>query len=599
MTSNNSEKSGFDRDFLERVIESINPIAIIGRYTNLKKSGARYKGLCPFHKEKTPSFTVDPDKGLFYCFGCGKGGDIFTFLMEREGLSFVESVEYLAKEAGIPVPKRRKVSTEVSAMQEAIEEAHRFYKKLLQSDDGKKGIEYLIGRGIEKKNIREFGFGWAKNSWDELTRYIQRRNLDPKVFEKVGLIIKHAETGNYYDRFRNGIVIPIHNSGGRLIAFAVRSLDDGESPKYINSPDSALYHKSRVLFGLDKARKSIRQLGYAVLVEGYFDVLSLWNAGVENAIASCGTAFTAEHANIIGRFCDTAVVFYDGDSAGLSATYRAMEPLLRQELMVKIARPPKNMDPDDVARKWDSKDVKKLVESAPDWFDFSVETAKQSGLWDSVEGKIRFADRIAPYVAALGKSLAASLYRKKLGEILGVGDREIAARISKKNRQIFSAVQDESRLSDSTKTGLPPDAYAEIDLLAAIIANPTLCENVVESDEVVLYGGALKCIADEVEKTGECSVAILADVLEKRAMSYLTKRLLDMKNTPSYADVREIISLIKRKRMEIKLESLRINLRKAEKQSNNESTTSIIKEISAIKRKILSLSDEHNYKEHK
>ncbi len=595
--ADNSEKSGFDRDFLERVIESINPLTIIGRYTNLKKSGARYKGLCPFHKEKTPSFTVDPDRGLFYCFGCGKGGDIFTFLMEREGLSFFEAVEFLAKEAGLAVPKRRKVSTEVSAMQEAVEEAYKFYRKLLRSDDGKKGVEYLTGRGISKKNIGEFGFGWAKNSWDELTQYVQRRNLDEKVFEKVGLLIKHADTGKFYDRFRNGIVIPIHNSGGRIIAFAVRSLDDGEGPKYINSPDSALYHKSRVLFGLDKARKAIRQSGYAVLVEGYFDVISLWNAGVENAIASCGTAFTAGHANIIGRFCDTAVVFYDGDSAGLSATYRAMEPLLRQELMVKIARPPDDKDPDDRAREWSGEDMKKLIESAPDWFDFSVETAKKSGLWDSVEGKIQFADRIAPYVAALGKSLAASLYRKKLGEILGVGEREIAARISKKNRQVRSAVQDESQ-SRKDET-LPSDAYAEIDLLAAILANPTLCKNIVESDEVVLYGGALKCIADEVEKTGECSVAVLADVLEKRAMSYLTKRLLDMKNTPSSADARQIISLIKRKRMEIKLESLRINLRKAEEQGNNESTSSIIKEISTIKRKILALSDEHNYKEHR
>ncbi|RKZ28341.1 hypothetical protein DRQ26_01310, partial [bacterium] len=309
----------------------------------------------------------------------------------------------------------------------------------------------------------------------------------------------------------------------------------------------------------------------------------------------CGTAFTSEHASIIGRFCDTAVVFYDGDSAGLSATYRAVEPLLRREIMVKIARPPEGMDPDDVAKKWKNDEVKQLIENAPDWFDFSVETAKKSGLWDSVEGKIRFADRIAPYILALGDSLAASLYKKKLSEIIGVGEKEISARISKKSKNFASVETQESQLRPEEK--LPPDAYAELDLLADVIANPTLCEKVLNSGEVVLYGGALKSLADEIQKSGDCSVSELADILEERAMSYLTKRLLDMKNTPSSRDVEDIIALVRKRRLEVKLESLRINLRKAEEKKDEQLASSIIKEISAVKREVLKLSREYNWKE--
>jgi len=410
---------------------------------------------------------------------------------------------------------------------------------------------------------------------------------------KAGLLLQHPEQKHLYDRFRHGIMIPIRNSAGRILAFGMRSLDENsEGPKYINSPDSALYHKSDILFGLDRARKAIRQDGFGLIVEGYFDVLSLWQAGIENAVASCGTAFTSSHAAMLARFCDSATIFYDGDSAGLTATYRALEPLLGQEMLVKIARPPDGMDPDDVARKWEEDRVRELISGAHDWFDFSIQTAQAGGLWDSVEGKMKFADRIAPYIAALKNNIMATLYRRKLAEILGVSDAQIGALISKvmKRTGTVGSASDKPAQEEA----LPSDACAELDLLVAIIANPNLCERVVEAQTVVLYGGALNRISQEIAHVGECSVMALADVLEKRAMSYITRALLEQKDFPTNADIDEILTCLERKRLEIRNSALRLNLKEAERAGDGEKALAILGEISEINRKMVEISGDQN-----
>ena len=306
-------KGGFPPEFVERVIESVDPVQIYGRYTNLKRSGKNFRGLCPFHREKTPSFYVDPDRGLFYCFGCGKGGNVITFLMEKEGLSFPEAIEFLAREAGIPIPERRTFSPQTQSLHDALETAHNFFYERLFSPEGQRGLDYLAERGISVNFARQFRFGWAPDSWDSLKKFVERRGLPIKPFVDVGLLIENPENKSHYDRFRGGVIIPIYGTSGRVVGFGMRALDPGEGPKYINSPDSPVFHKSEILFGLDRARRAIRKQGYAVLVEGYFDVLSLWQAGIENVVASCGTAFTAQHAHLLARFAKKVVVFYDGE----------------------------------------------------------------------------------------------------------------------------------------------------------------------------------------------------------------------------------------------------------------------------------------------
>ncbi|MCD6594316.1 DNA primase [bacterium] len=595
---NSKPKGGFSKDFIERVIESADVVSIIGRYTSLKKAGKNFKGLCPFHKEKTPSFSVDPDRGLFYCFGCGKGGNVVSFVMEKEGLSFPEAIEFLAKESGIPIPQRRVMSSANEALQNAVETAYEFYRKSLQSVSGKQGIEYLSGRGIDSKFAKKFGFGWAPFKWDSLASYIKRKNLGGKAFLKTGLLIQKQGKNSLYDRFRGGIIIPIRNSAERLVGFALRSLpdksktdEDKDRPKYINSPESSIYHKSDVLFGLDKARKHIRKMGYAILVEGYFDVLSLWSAGFENTVASCGTSFTRGHANLLARFTDTVVVFYDGDDAGLKATYRATEPLLRQELIVKIARPPEKLDPDDVARQWKQEKTAELIENAQDWLDFSSKVARENGLLDSVEGKFRFADRIAPYIIALGKGLLGSLYRKKLAQLLDVSENQISGRITKISRKIGKTRIEEENLDGSREDELPQDARIELDLIARVISNPMLVKFVYDTDIIVLYKGVMEQINSIVEEKGECSPGMLAEYLEPRAVSYITKAILNFSEMPSQADIDELIQTIKRMNIDKDIINLRNLLSFAQEKNDKKKINEILKKMSKLKREKIELSN--------
>jgi len=584
-----STNRGFPPDFIERVIDSTDYLGIIGRYTTLKKAGKNYLGLCPFHQEKTPSFSVDPDKGLFYCFGCGKGGNIVSFVMEKEGLSFPESIEFLAKEAGIPVPSRRRVSSATEAMQQAVEETFAFYQKLLLSSQDTEGLKYLQSRGIDKKLARDFGFGWAIQDWDTLLTHIKKKGLDTEPFLQTGLLIKHEEKNSLYDRFRGGLIIPIRNSAGRLVGFAMRSLDKDDRPKYINSPESQLYHKSELLFGLHVARKAIRQKGFAILVEGYFDVLSLWQAGFQNTVASCGTSFTRTHANLLARFTDAVVVFYDGDDAGLNATYRAIEPLLRYELMIKIARPPDENDPDDVARQWDSNKIEEFLGNAPDWFDFSIEVAKQSGLWDSVEGKLRFADKIAPYISILGDSLTGALYRGKLADILGVGETQIAKRIAKVSKK---RGQTNVEVPIHKTDDLPPEAYTELDLIAMTLSNPMLGEIVLKSNSLVLYKGVVESIVANIEMNGECSIELLSEFLDPRALSYLTKTIIGRKKIPTNADAEDLFRDLDKRRIERQLDDLRRELKKAEIDGNQSKRSSLLVQISELKKEKVELSSQ-------
>jgi len=586
MINQKSDRGVFSQDFLERVVEATNIIAIYSKYTTLKKSGKNYMGLCPFHREKTPSFSVDPDRGLFYCFGCGKGGNIFTFLMEKEGFSFYEAVEYLAKQAGIPVPKRRGALSRNEAQNRAVEIAYEFFRKQLFSPSGGKARDYLSKRGIKSQLIREVGIGFAPDGWDNLLKYITTRRLDTKPFEEVGLLVRNPETGSVYDRFRNGIIFPIRSVSGRVVGFAMRTLDeDPEKPKYINSPDSALYHKGKILFGLDRAKKAIRQKGFAVIVEGYFDVLSLWQAGIENVVAGCGTAFTNDHAQALLRFTDEAVLFFDGDDAGLAATYRALIPLLSSGFIAKIARPPEGLDPDDVARKFPKQKVEEIVGKATDWLEFSVEIARKTEAIETVEGKIRLVDRLAKYINAIGDEMTKALYTKRLAEKFELSESSVAKRIAKsKETKTFAEID------TASKTPVVSDKYAkiELELISMMIANPLVGE-IVDEELFELYRGAVKVLKSQIDRQGSCSAEALTDVLEEKAMSYITKTLLSRKIAPTQKEAEIILNQLRKRRLEKEKEKLYLLMREAQKEGDTSRAAEISNKIAIIQRKILEL----------
>jgi len=332
--------------WVERVRTAVDLVEVIGETVELRKAGASFKGLCPFHQEKTPSFIVNPDRQVYHCFGCGVGGDVFSFVMASDGVTFPEALRHLARRAGIALPETRGLETGEILLR-ILEESQELFRETLLGRAGKAARDYLKGRRISDRIRSLYGVGLAPDGWRGLTETFRTR-YDVKDLVRAGVTVAPSEGGAPYDRFRNRITFPVARPGGKIVGFGARALGD-EEPKYLNSPEGPLYRKGEVLFGLPAARDELRRRGTGLLVEGYFDVLSLNQIGIEGAVAPCGTALTAAQGTLLQRNAGRWILFFDGDAAGQKATWRALEVLLGIPLDVKIAPLPSGSDPDDVA----------------------------------------------------------------------------------------------------------------------------------------------------------------------------------------------------------------------------------------------------------
>jgi len=315
-------------DIVEQIKQVASLVEIASQYTSLKKRGNRFVGLCPFHSEKTPSFTVDDERQLYHCFGCGAGGDLFTFVMEKEGLSFSEAVRYLAEKYNIEIPKQKKLSPQYQSLKEKLlkitKNALAFYKKnLLNTSEGKKAVEYLKKRGISENTMDQLKIGYSLNSWESISKYFEYQKVDLKLVEKAGLILRRNHEQGFYDRFRGRVMFPIFNVSGQVVAFGGRTLFNDKS-KYMNSPDTPLYTKGQVLYGLNFPKESIRENKQMILVEGYTDFLSLYQRGITNVAASLGTSLTENQSALASLFTKNIAIAYDSDDAGRKAACRAV-----------------------------------------------------------------------------------------------------------------------------------------------------------------------------------------------------------------------------------------------------------------------------------
>ncbi|WP_332237820.1 DNA primase [Sporolactobacillus sp. KGMB 08714] len=352
-------KVRLQEETIEKIRKSLDIVDIIGDYVQLRKQGRNFIGLCPFHSERTPSFSVSPDKQLYHCFGCGAGGNLFTFIMEIEGMSFSEAAQLLADRAKIDLGSSfsntsagEHADQSRKQLSEGMSLLTKFYHYLLVTAKyGKPGIDYLIDRGFTKEMIERFQLGYAVDSWEAATSLMERRRVNLEQMEKAGLIGKRGFDNKYFDRFRNRIIFPIFNPRGQTVAFAGRTLGD-EKPKYLNTPESSLFHKGKILYGYHLARPSIRKSNQAVLLEGYVDVIRAHQAGITNSVASMGTSLTEEQAAALSRAAETVVICYDSDSAGIEACFRAAAMFQERSKIVKIAKMPEGMDPDDYIRKF-------------------------------------------------------------------------------------------------------------------------------------------------------------------------------------------------------------------------------------------------------
>jgi DNA primase len=381
---------------------------VVSRYVRLTKKGRRHVGLCPFHSEKTPSFGVSADKQLYHCFGCQAGGDVIDFVRRIDGLEFIEAIRQLAAEFGIPLPEReetpkeREVRSRRDRMFAANRLAAQFYAKCLERVP--EALAYVKEqRELTDATIEAFCLGWAPDDWQALSNLFKKKGIDPEIGVALGLLGQKAQTGRTYDRLRGRIVFPIEVPGGVIAGFGARRADwiDADAPKYLNSPESPVYDKSSILYGLSAAKNNIRRARSALLVEGYLDVIPLVQAGFGNVVAGCGTALTLAHARALDRVADEVVTLYDGDNAGLEATSKAAVLLLGQGLKVRVAAMPRGEDPDTFVRKQGADSLKKLVDQAPSAIDFFVRRARSAQAGGGIAGTTQALDAVKPMILAI------------------------------------------------------------------------------------------------------------------------------------------------------------------------------------------------------
>ncbi|MBW1899401.1 MAG: DNA primase [Deltaproteobacteria bacterium] len=421
----------------EKVLEIQNAadiIDIVSESVLLKRAGKNHVGLCPFHSEKTPSFTVNPEKQIFYCFGCTAGGNVFSFLMKHEGISFPEAARALARRYGIELPTgnisaaQKRVMSEREQILVANKHAVDCFSHALLSDSaGRKGLKYLSERGITGNTLERFGIGYAPEGWSNLMHHLARKGVLERLLEKSGLVIENKQKNVFYDRFRNRIMFPIFNTGDQVIGFGGRVLDDS-LPKYLNSPETPVYNKSRSLYGLNVTKQKCREKGLAFIVEGYMDLLALWQNGIENVVATLGTSLTAEHVRLLKGYAEKVILVYDSDDAGLKAAARSISIFDSGHLDSMILVLPEGYDPDSYVFEFGAEAFIKIAEKAIGSVDFLMESAiKKYGL--SVEGKVRIVSAMNEHLAEIQDSVARSLYIKKMAEKLGIDDSAIMEKV--------------------------------------------------------------------------------------------------------------------------------------------------------------------------
>jgi DNA primase len=432
----------FDDSIKEQIRLRADIGVIIGRYVTLKGSGQTMKGLCPFHKEKTPSFHVNADRGFYYCYGCNKGGDVFNFLQEIERVDFPEALRMLAEETGIKLEPRRtdnnnrelSDSLKSTSKTEAFEIhalAAQYYYSLVKSTPA--AVEYFKLRGLGAQTVKEFSLGYAPKGWSGLIDYLQSKNIPPSKLAECGLAVKR-DNGGFYDRFRERIMFPLCNQSGRVVAFAGRGLDAETQPKYLNSPETALYQKSSLLYGLHKSRTSVRDLGQLLIVEGYMDFLTLYQAGICNMAATSGTAFTAEHASLIQRLTSKVTLVFDGDRAGVAAAHKAVLVLAPFNLQVNVLTLPGDDDPDSFVKREGSQAFSEMIAKAKNSTDFIIDKLiSEHG--SSPQAKRTVIEELAPYVEALKDPIVRDDFLSKLAQKLRIDPSHVFNRFTNKNNR--------------------------------------------------------------------------------------------------------------------------------------------------------------------
>ncbi|MBU8788369.1 MULTISPECIES: DNA primase [Bacillus] len=487
-------------EIVEQVQKSADIVEVIGEYVQLRKQGRNYFGLCPFHGENTPSFSVSGEKQIFHCFGCGAGGNVFSFLRQIEGYSFSEAVTHLADKYHIDMPEHVTAVSSYSAgnsdeqkMAEAHELLKKFYHHLLvNTKEGQKALDYLLERGMTMEEIERFEIGCALDSWDFITKFLERRGFEAGLMEKAGLIIRRENGDGYFDRFRNRIMFPIHDHHGTTVAFSGRTFT-GEHPKYMNSPETPIFRKSKLLYHFHQARLHIRKEERAVLFEGFADVISAVGSGVKEAIATMGTALTEEHAKVIRRNVGEVILCYDSDQAGYEATLKAADMLQKRGCTVKVAMIPDGLDPDDYIKKFGGEKFKQdVIGSSVTIMTFKMHYFRKGKNLSDEGDRLAYINDVLKEVSQLSGPLEQEIYIKQLAnefalsldslkEQLSVFEKESAGRKRDGGRNELQERRTSVPRPPRKKTGLrPAHENAERMLIAHMIRDRDVIRKVLD-----------------------------------------------------------------------------------------------------------------------
>ncbi|MBI4620830.1 MAG: DNA primase [Desulfobacterales bacterium] len=423
-------------DKLEEIKDRVSIVEVISDYVSLKKAGKNYKGLCPFHSEKTPSFMVNEEKQIFHCFGCNTGGNVFNFLMKMDRLSFPEAARGLARRYGIDLPKikiseaDKRETLKREWLFELNELAASYYHNLLINEkEGKEAREYLRQRGIGNDVIIDHRLGYAQNSWDGLLKFLSKKGASLSRVSEVGLIIPKKAQG-FYDRFRGRMIFPIINIHGKVIGFGGRVLDNS-LPKYLNSPESSIYNKSNSLYGLKVAKDFIRSEDKVIVVEGYFDLLSLNQYGIKNVAATLGTSLTTGHIRILRRYTNNIITVFDADEAGKKAAARSLDVLLKHGTSPKIAVLPSGFDPDSFVRKVGEKGFKEIIAGSIPLIEFAINEVIKKHDISSVEGKVKIIEDVTPILSMIENKIERDIYIQRVSNRLGIKEDTIVSQFRK------------------------------------------------------------------------------------------------------------------------------------------------------------------------
>jgi DNA primase len=552
--------------FADRVKQQADIVRVVGEYVRLKKSGQNFSGLCPFHGEKTPSFAVHPVKQIFHCFGCGKGGDVFSFVMEMEKCPFPEAVRLVAEKCGIAIPKpkasspeERKENQQRVALVEIHLEAQSFFVKQLESTaEGKLARAYLEDRGLNGDAIARFGIGYSPSGGDALLRALKPR-FSEKLLVESGLISRDQNSsGRMFDRFRRRITFPIANEAGKIVAFGCRALAD-DLPKYLNSPETPIYSKSNVLYHMDKAKEPIRRQDFAVLVEGYMDAIAVARAGVGNVVASCGTSLAEPQIKLLGRFTKRIIVNYDPDTAGQTATERSLTLLLEQDFEVRVlALPPignKKADPDLFIRERGAEAYIKALKEAPPYVDYLIARAQQMDL-STAEGKLRALNFLLPYVQRIPNRFLRSEWATRISQQLRVDEPVLRAALRKAADERRSDVKTQPELIG--KAAKPIERrlirmLVEAEDFRRELARRLQDERLYEGLETEKIFAAL-IVAGLSDQSMEATE--IGGLLEDRDRRVFFEILFEPTQSPSWEEAESCLEALKRRKLEQELGQL-------------------------------------------